>query len=114
MLFRSLRGERRTRMLELRIEGVDQRSIEAVDSQSPVAIREGECTVTGRSNHYFGSNALLAKFYAGTPTSLNSRLEKDSQALIFQFPRITFRGDGNPSAQPEGVPVSTTSPGSKS
>jgi len=74
------------------------RTIDSVDADSPVEIREGECTITGRSNHYFGSNALLAKFYAGTPSSLNARTAKDSQAIIFQFPRITYRGDGNPSA----------------
>lgn len=74
------------------------RSIEDVTSQSPVAVREGECTVTGRVETYFGNDTLLAKFYAGTATSLNSRVQKDSQAVVFDFPRVTYRGGGNPSA----------------
>ena len=67
-----------------------------MDEQSPVAVREGECTVTGSIETYFGDNGLLAKFYDGTPTSINSRFTKNSQALIIQFPRVTHRGGGDP------------------
>lgn len=74
------------------------RTIEAVNAQSPVDVREGECTVTGRVETYFGDATLLSKFYAGTPTSLNTRVEKAGQAMIFAFPRVTYRGDGNPQA----------------
>ncbi len=74
------------------------RSIEAVDSQSPVAVREGECTVTGKSSLYFGDDTELAAFYAGTPRPINSRVAKNGQALIWQFPRATYRGGGNPQA----------------
>ena len=74
------------------------RYVEDVQSQSPQAVREGECTVTGRINTYFGDDTLLAKFYAGTASALNSRLEKDGQAVVFDFPRVTYRSDGNPSA----------------
>lgn len=73
------------------------RAIDAVDSTSPVAVREGECTVTGKINTYFGDNTLLAKLYAGTATSINARVAKNSQALIYQFPRVTMR-DGVPAA----------------
>ena len=52
--------------------------------------------VTGRLASYFGSNALLQKFYAGTPTSINSRAFKNSQAVVFEVPRAVYRSDGNP------------------
>jgi hypothetical protein len=72
------------------------RAIESIDELSPVAVREGECTVTGTIRSYFGDNTLLAKFYAGTPTSINSRFQKNGQAVIWQFPRVTYRGGGDP------------------
>lgn len=74
------------------------RSLAALDSQSPVAVNEGECSVTGNISTYFGSNSLLAKRYLGTITNVNARVTKDSQALVFQFPRVTFRGGGDPNA----------------
>jgi hypothetical protein len=74
-------------------------TVEAVDSQSPVALYEGECGVTGTINTYFGDDTLLAKFYAGNPTSINSRFQKNGQAVIFQIPRCTYTGGGNPQAQ---------------
>lgn len=81
------------------------RTNESVDEASPVAVREGECTVTGTLNTYFGDNAMLAKFYAGTPSSLASRVDKNGQALIFAFPRVTYRGDGNPNATAKNTDV---------
>lgn len=74
------------------------RTLEAVDQASPVQIAPGECTVTGQCTTYFGSNVLLAKLYAGTATAINARVAKNSQALIYQFPRVTFRS---------GVPAAT-------
>lgn len=76
----------------------NNRQLEAVDSASPVGINSGECTVTGTINTYFGSNSLLAKFYAGTTTAINSRQAKNSQAIIWQFPRVTYKAGGNPQA----------------
>lgn len=67
------------------------RSIEDVSSQSPVDIQLGECTVSGKLNTHFGSLALLNKFYAGNPSSLNSRLFKNNQAIIFDIPRVTYK-----------------------
>jgi len=72
------------------------RQIEDVGSKSPPAVREGECTVTGKIETYFGDNTLLAKFYAGTPTAINARIAKNNQAIIYQVPRATLRGAGNP------------------
>jgi hypothetical protein len=73
------------------------RTIESIDQASPVDVREGECTVTGKISTYFGSDTLLAKLYAGTATAINARVAKSSQAMIWQFPRVTMRS-GNPAA----------------
>lgn len=81
------------------------RTTESVDDTSPVAVREGECTVTGTLNTYFGDNSLLAKFYAGTATSLATRVDKGGQALVFAFPRVTYRSDGNPNATGKNTDV---------
>ncbi len=54
--------------------------------------------MTGQLNTYFGDNALLTKFFAGTPTSINIRATKNSQAVIVQFPRVTYNSDGSPNA----------------
>lgn len=74
------------------------RTVDDVTSQSPAAVREGDCVVTGTIDTYFGDNTLLAKFYAGTASSLSTRVAKDSQALIYTLPAITYRGGGNPNA----------------
>lgn len=83
----------------------NNRQLEAVDSTSPVGINSGECTVTGTIETYFGSNSLLAKFYAGTTTAINSRVTKNSQALIWQFPRVTYKANGNPQATGKNTDV---------
>lgn len=81
------------------------RTIESVDSASPVAVREGECTVTGELNTYFGSDTELAAFYAGTSRPINTRVAKNSQAVIFQVPRAIYRSGGNPSATAKNTDV---------
>lgn len=81
------------------------RTNESVDESSPVAIREGECTVTGSINTYFGSKDMLEKFYNGTVTSFNSRVAKNNQAIILQIPRVTLRGGGNPAASGKNTDV---------
>lgn len=72
------------------------RQLEDVGSDSPPAVREGECTVTGKIDTYFGDDTMLNKFYDGTVTSINARVAKDGQAIILQVPRATLRGGGNP------------------
>jgi uncharacterized protein YidB (DUF937 family) len=81
------------------------RTVESVDASSPVAIREGECKVTGDMDTYFGSDTELAAFYAGTPRAINARVAKNSQAIIYQVPRATYRGGGNPSATANNTDV---------
>jgi Phage tail tube protein len=81
------------------------RAIDAIDSVSPVDIQFGDCTVTGKLMAYFGSLFLLNKFYAGTPTSLNSRIFKNSQAVIIDVPRATYRGGGSPAVSGKNTDV---------
>lgn len=80
------------------------RSIEAADSDAPVGVDIGECTVTGQITTYFGSKDLLQKLFDGTPTSINSRVAKNNQAIIYQFPRVTYR-DGAPNATAKNTDV---------
>jgi hypothetical protein len=81
------------------------RTIESVDQASPVAVREGECKVTGKMSTYFGSDTELAAFYAGTTRPINTRIAKAGQAIIFQVPRATYRGGGNPNATAKNTDV---------
>lgn len=78
------------------------RTLEAVDSTSPVGVNPGEFTASGEINTYFGDNSLLAKLYNSTSTSINARVTKTTasvpQALIFSFPTVYLRGGGNPQA----------------
>lgn len=80
------------------------RKIECVDDDAPVDLNEGEFSVTGRINGYFGSGAIYTKFLAGTPTALNSIVEKNSQAVIFDVPRATYRG-GSPAVTGKNTDV---------
>jgi len=82
----------------------NQRAIEAADVDSPVGVEPGECLVSGSINTYFGSNALLQKFFDGTPTAINSRIAKNNQAVIWQFPRVTHR-EGDPHATGKNTDV---------
>lgn len=78
------------------------RTLEAVDSTSPVGVNPGEFVASGEINTYFGDNSLLAKLYNATSTSINCRITKTTasvpQALIFTFPTVYLRGGGNPQA----------------
>lgn len=81
------------------------RTIEAVDSTAPVAVREGDCTVTGKMDTYFGNDTELAAFYAGTTRPINTRVAKNNQAVIYQVPRATYKSGGNPSASAKNTDV---------
>lgn len=81
------------------------RTLDAVDSQSPVGINDGECKVTGKLDTYFGSATEVAAFYAGTPRNINSRVAKNSQAIIFQVPRAIYRDGGNPQATAKNTDI---------
>ncbi|MGR4927277.1 phage tail tube protein [Bradyrhizobium sp. CAR08] len=81
------------------------RSRDAVDSDAPVDIADGECTVTGKLTTYFGSSAEVQAFYDGTPRQINSRVTKNGQTLILQAPRAVYRGGGNPQATAKNTDV---------
>jgi hypothetical protein len=84
------------------------RPIEDITDDAPVGINEGECTVSGNLETYFGSNATLAKFFNGTVTSLNARIQKSSQAVVFQLPRVTLSGGGEVNATAKNTDVMAT------
>ncbi|MCU0731649.1 MAG: phage tail tube protein [Hyphomonas sp.] len=81
------------------------RMIENVSSLSPVDVQPGECTVTGRGEFYFGDNAILQKFYNGTPTSIFMASVRANRGIVFQFPRVTYRGGSNPSVSAKNTDV---------
>jgi hypothetical protein len=68
------------------------RPITAVGNVGSVAVGTGEFGVSGSIETYFGDNTLLAKLINQTATSLNARAQLNSQAIIFDLPRVTFTG----------------------
>ncbi|MCP1852795.1 MULTISPECIES: phage tail tube protein [unclassified Bradyrhizobium] len=80
-------------------------ALDAVDSDAPVALDDGECTVTGKLTTYFGSLTEVLAFRNGTPRNINSRVQKNGQALIWQVPRAVYRGGGNPQATAKNTQV---------
>ncbi len=73
-------------------------AIESVDSVGAVGITSHSRAVSGTMSTYFGDNALLTKFFAGTLTSLNVRTVKESRAVILTIPQLTYDKDGSPNA----------------
>lgn len=73
------------------------RSYDSVDEVGVVNIAPGSCDVGAEMNTYFGDNVLYTKLIAGTISSINGRPQKNSQALVFQLPRLTAT-DGAPNA----------------
>lgn len=68
------------------------RMITAVGTVGAVEIGLGEIGVSGTLETYFGSNALLTKLMAGTPSSISARTAANNQAVIWTLPRVTFTG----------------------
>lgn len=81
--------------------------IEAIDAEAAQGITGHALDVTGTAEFYFGNNALLTKFLAGTPTSLSTYVYNSlsGQALIFSLPRVIYAGDGSPNATGRNVDV---------
>jgi hypothetical protein len=88
------------------------RTLEAIDSTSPVGIQPGDFVAGGQLGLYFGDNSLLTKLYNGTATSLSARINKTSssapQALIWTYPTVYLRGGGNPQASGKNTDIMTT------
>jgi hypothetical protein len=80
-------------------------ALDAVDSDSPVDLDAGENKVTGKVTTYFGSLDEVNAFYNGTPRSINARIDKNGQALIYQIPRAIYRDGGNPNASAKNTQV---------
>lgn len=78
--------------------------LNSIDSSAAVGHRKGESALTVNLDTYFGSSALLAKLIAGTATSANTRIAKNSQAVVFTFPRLTYMS-GNPNASGKNTDV---------
>ena len=81
--------------------------IEPIDSEYAQGITGHALDVTGTIEPYFGDNALLTKYLAGTPTSLASAIYNSisKQAIVFGLPRVIFAGDGSPNASGRNVDV---------
>jgi hypothetical protein len=72
--------------------------IDSISSVGTVGIGSHSRSVTGSMNTYFGDNALLTKFFAGTTTSINVRVVKSNLAVIVSLPQVTYTSDGSPNA----------------
>ncbi|PWJ93523.1 hypothetical protein C8D77_101202 [Mesorhizobium loti] len=73
-------------------------------------IGKGSVDVTVTMGTYFGSNALLAKLFAGTATNINIRTAKNSQAMVFAAPRLTYTdGQANATAKNTDTKLPLTS-----
>ncbi|MER8540245.1 phage tail tube protein [Mesorhizobium sp. M1334] len=76
----------------------------------PEDIGKGSVDVNVNMGTYFGSNALLAKLFAGTATNINVRIAKNSQALIWAVPRLTYTdGQANATAKNTDTKLPLTS-----
>jgi len=87
--------------------------LDAVDSQSAVDLSAGSCDVEVTCSTYFGDNTLLTKLFANTLTNANIRAAKNSQAVIFGFPALTFT-EGVPNASKKNDQVMLPLKGSAS
>jgi hypothetical protein len=89
-------------------------AIRSDDKVGPVGIGQGSFDVQVEVETYFGSDALLSKLFAGTPTNISTRIEKNQQALIFAVPRYVYT-DGAVSAggKNQDLMLPLTGPASK-
>lgn len=71
------------------------RARDCLQSASPVSLVEGEATVTGQYNGYFGDLTLYEKFLSGATTSISSVHVKNSQAIVFEVPAAKYTGGGS-------------------
>ncbi len=75
---------------------------------------KGSVDVSVALETYFGSNALLTKLFAGTATNINIRIAKDSQAMIWAVPRLTYTdGAANATAKNTDAMLPLTGQASK-
>lgn len=81
--------------------------IESIDAEAAQGIEGHSFEVTGSLTPYFGNNALLTKYLAGTATSIASYVYNSAtnQAVLFSLPRVIYAGDGSPNATGRNVDV---------
>jgi hypothetical protein len=72
--------------------------IEAVHTVGAAGLTSHSFKASGTLETYFGDNSLLAKFFAGTLTSINVRTVGNSRAVILTLPQITYNANGSPNA----------------
>lgn len=73
------------------------RKLTALGTVGAVDMGAGECVVNFTIETYYGSDGLLAKLLAGTPSSLMIPVAKNNQALVMIIPRAIYT-DGAPVA----------------
>nr|WP_295828302.1 phage tail tube protein [uncultured Azospirillum sp.] len=71
---------------------------------APVDVVDGSCDVSVDLDTYFGNADLLAKVLAGTTTAINTRLQKGTQAMVWEAPRLTPK-EGDPSVSGKNTDV---------
>lgn len=89
------------------------RMITAKGNVGAVAINSGSFDVSIECEAYFGDNTLLAKLINSTVSSYNERAAIDSQAVVWDVPRVTFT-DGSPSASGKNSDVTLSLKGDAS
>ncbi|MBP2302521.1 phage tail tube protein [Azospirillum picis] len=81
---------------------------------APVDVVDGSCDVSVDLDTYFGNADLLAKVGAATPTAINTRLQKGTQAMVWEAPRlIPKEGDPAVSGKNQDVMLPVKLTGSK-
>lgn len=62
----------------------------AIGTVGLVGVGVGSAQISGTVRAYYGSESLLTKYLNNTETSLNMRVQKNSQAQIYTLPRVKF------------------------
>ncbi|WP_372397102.1 phage tail tube protein [Azospirillum sp. HJ39] len=81
---------------------------------APVDVVDGACDLAVELNTHFGDPTLVAKNLSGTVTSINTRLQKGVQAMIWDAPRLTPKeADPNVGGKNQDVMLPVKLTGSK-
>lgn len=75
-----------------------------IQEVATVGLGAGEFMCELQVETYFGSNALYEKLIAGTAGAINTRVQKNGQAVVFTWPHVTFTG-GKPAATARNTDV---------
>jgi hypothetical protein len=76
----------------------------------PEDIGKGSVDATVAMSTFFGSDTLLAKLFSGVATNINIRIAKNSQAMVWALPRLTYtQGQTNATAKNTDTKLPLTS-----